>query len=239
MNIIASRLINFVFPLTCAVCKTPLSHDDKNKICDDCLNKMKYIEPLFCVKCGIPLVYGGAHCYNCLHPEKKQYYEKIRGVFEYEGVIKQCVHLFKYGNKEYLAEYFSGALADYIEKEKELDDFGILVPVPLHWYKKFKRGYNQSELLVKKTAGLTGRVFSTDNLFKRKYTESQANLNRNGRLMNVEDAFAVRNPEVFRKKNIILVDDVCTTGETLNQCAKALVKAHSGKVYGLTLARDT
>lgn len=231
-------MINFVFPITCSICGNYLSETDNTRLCNQCINGINYIKPLYCQLCGIPLPYGGAHCYNCLHLEKRIYYEYIRGVCVYDGVIKKCIQLFKYHNKDYLSEFLGSLLVNYIKSDEELSYIDIIVPVPLHCYKKIFRGYNQSELLAKIVAKKINKTLVVNNLYRKKNTQPQVKLNRNLRIKNVENAFAIKNSSVFENKIILVIDDVCTTGETINQCAKVLIKSKARKVYGLTVARD-
>ncbi|OGS19901.1 MAG: hypothetical protein A3J83_08165 [Elusimicrobia bacterium RIFOXYA2_FULL_40_6] len=229
--------VNFIFPVTCSSCGVYIQ-DDSNRICPDCFKKIEFIKPLFCQKCGLPLHSGGAHCYNCLHPEGKIYYESLRGTCVFEGVIKDLVHSYKYSSKEYLSKTFGNMLTNYLQDYNDLQNVDLVVPVPLHWYKKFKRGYNQSELLAKEVSLFYKKPLVCDNVIRKKYTKQQVGLSRKDRLINVNDAFGLKRPDEFKNKTVLVIDDVSTTGETVNQCAKVLKSSGANKVYGLTLARD-
>lgn len=156
----------------------------------------------------------------------------------FKGIIKDLIHSFKYSGKEYLNKTFGNMLVNYIQKYDDLLNVDMLVPVPLHWYKKFKRGYNQSELLANEVALYYRKPLVTREICRKKYTKPQAKLKRKDRLINVNDAFGLKQPGIFKGKTILVIDDVSTTGETINQCAKLLKSAGADKVFGLTLARD-
>ena len=238
------KIINFIFPLLCASCGGYLNPDAGPgiRLCGDCREKFTYIKPLFCRKCGLPLESGGEHCFSCLaqarHPQGKIYYEYLRGVCEFEGISKDLIHSFKYRGKQYLGKTLGMMLASYMQTEDELRSADIITPVPLHWYKKFRRGYNQSELLAKEVSSFYLKPLVTDGIYRKKHTRPQVALKRPERIRNLSGAFALKKPEQFSGKKILLIDDVSTTGETINQCAKLLKEAGALRVYGLAFARD-
>ena len=127
-------------------------------------------------------------------------------------------------------------MADCFDDGLDLNDIDILVPVPLHRKSKSRRGFNQSELLITELLRRLDREVSVNNLVRIQNTRSQIILSREERIKNVTNAFQVKNPELFVNKNVLLVDDVCTTGSTLNECARSLKSAGAQKVYGLVLA---
>ncbi|OGS20010.1 MAG: hypothetical protein A2252_01815 [Elusimicrobia bacterium RIFOXYA2_FULL_39_19] len=236
---IITTLTDFIFPKTCPLCESFINTHGK-QLCENCFRKIEFVESLFCQKCGISLKSGGAHCYHCLHPEKggKIYYEYLRGVCVFDGVIKDMVHQFKYARKEYLSKTFSNLMISYLQNNAELLSADIVIPVPLYWYRKFRRGYNQSALLAKQVAQYYRKPLAENVIYRKKFTKPQVGLSRAGRLSNIYNAFSIKNPEAVNKKTILVIDDVCTTGETINQCAKVLRENGAKKVYGLTLARD-
>ena len=232
-----NSIMNFILPKVCIICKKFIS--DKNiPLCNECFKKIKFINSNYCVKCGIVLNYGGEHCYECLKSNRKKFYEYLRSVCVYDGVIKDIIHLFKYSNKEYLYTFLGDLMVEYIKKEQNFLNVDLIVPVPLHWYKKFQRSYNQSDLLTKYIAKKLNMKFELNNLYRKKFTKSQTKLNREKRIKNVRGVFDIKNPDEFDKRKILLIDDVTTTGATLNECAWILKKAGASKIYGLTLARD-
>ncbi len=210
------QILNFIFPLACGVCGKLLEADDHRRICDGCWSRIAYSRRMV-----FPLPYWMDDIYACC---------------SYEGVIKECIHLFKYRGREYMARPLGGIMADCLEGGIDISGIDILVPVPLHKRSRSKRGFNQSELLIGEILVKHAKVLSNDNLVRVQNTRSQVRLSSKERTMNVEDAFRVKNPELFSGRNVLLVDDVCTTGATLNECAKSLKNAGAKKVFGIVLA---
>jgi ComF family protein len=153
----------------------------------------------------------------------------------YEGRLRQLVHFFKYEKMEPLAATFGPMLARALPREASFD---LIVPMPLHWLKKYQRGFNQAELLAKEVAIRWGTPV-LNAARRRKYTATQAGLTNAKRRANVSAAFAV--PKRFRDrlngKHVLLIDDVMTTGATASACARALKRAGTARVTLLTLAR--
>jgi ComF family protein len=131
-----------------------------------------------------------------------------------------------------------GSLLTNLLHQKTIGEIDFVVPVPLHWKKKQERGFNQSELMAKKICNELSIPISINNLNRVKNTLSQTQLSRTQRHKNVKDAFKVKNPGKFFHKNVLLVDDVLTTGMTASECAKSLENAGANKVFLIALARS-
>jgi ComF family protein len=147
-------------------------------------------------------------------------------------------HKLKYAGKDYVAGPLGRLLAEKMRESPELRVSEGIVPVPLHFWRERKRGYNQSELLAVSLGNLTGLPVERRALKKIRPTRSQTELSREERIENVAGAFAVRRPETVRGRTLVLVDDVCTTGATLDACASALKEAGAKRVLALTVARQ-
>ncbi len=146
------------------------------------------------------------------------------------------IHLFKYGKNDYLDRLLAGFLIKKISESDDLKDIDFILPVPMHRFDKFKRGYNQTELLAREISKKIGVPILSDRLMKCKRTPSQTTLSVKQRVKNVKDAFRVKNPEILENKNILLLDDVFTTGSTVNECAKEIRKARVKQINVITLA---
>ena len=243
INTSYQAILNWVYPNSCLFCRQDLEYDQTFPLCHSCFSSIQNIPEPYCKTCHLFLKDGGAHCYSC--KKQKPYFDFIRSIGVYEGPLKSLIHHYKYQFKDYLAEPLSQLLYLLWEKHPYLHDVQCIIPVPIHPIAKRARGYNQSDLLAEKFFKKLSKqtLFSTlsihSTLMRRiKHTVSQTQLSREQRRMNVENIFQVESSEPIKNKNILLMDDVCTTGATLNACAKELKKAGAKKVYALTLARD-
>lgn len=156
----------------------------------------------------------------------------------YDGVLRDLIHKFKYKNRDYLSRFLGKLLKDTIQKHKELIDVDYIIPVPMHWFKKLLRGYNQTELLALNISKYYGKAVLNNSLIRTKYTNSQIKLKKEERMGNIKGCFSVKYRETLKNKRVLLVDDVCTTGATINECSKALKKAGASKIYAVAVARD-
>jgi ComF family protein len=159
----------------------------------------------------------------------------IRSVFRFEGTIRQAIHQFKYRHIKAMAGPLGQLLAEHLRTYPLTGD--VLVPVPLHPKRLRERGYNQADLLVREISGITGMPVVDSLLVRRRDTITQARAaNAAERRSNVKDAFTCRRE--LDGQRVLLIDDVCTTGATLDACAAALKAAGAGTVWGLTAARE-
>jgi ComF family protein len=174
-------------------------------------------------------------CGNCLG--NKPYFSCARAVASYETIILDAIHQFKYGRDLSIGTALASFLADFSFPDFEFQVSSLLIPVPLHIKKLRERGFNQS-LILANALGKKQRIDVNFSLLKRrKSTLTQTGLNKKEREQNIKGAFEVSDKKKIAGKNIILIDDVYTTGATLNECAKTLMKAGAEKVAVLTLAR--
>jgi len=234
MKKIIEEIINIFLPRCCVICKKTLTSQNNRHLCDSCWDNFRPIVGLFCQKCGKPLPEGGAHCYFCR--TTKFHFEYIRAASIYEGVLKEVIHKFKYQSKDFLALGLSEFLIQQSKKKFNWAEIDQIVPVPLHKKSERRRGYNQAKLLAEKVAFHFNKPLISTNLVRIRKTKAQMDLPREKRLINLVDAFAIINPSVFKGKNILLIDDVCTTGSTIEECAKTAKKAGAKKIFGLVLA---
>ncbi len=220
--------LDLLFPRRCVGCGREGAF-----ICPPCQISMPRIMPPFCPKCGRPQT-SGLLCPDCVGWQAD--IDGIRSPFRFEGVIRQAVYQLKYRNLRAIVPTVVRLMADYLATAPVPGD--ILVPVPLHRKRLRERGYNQSGLI----AGELGRVInlpvSGDGLERQLNTSPQARTATvDERRSNVTGAFICRQ-DGLRDKRIILIDDVATSGVTLDACAGALKEAGAATVWGLTLARE-
>jgi len=231
---IFEELLNIFLPKCCVLCKTTLEVTNHRYLCITCWNKLEPVEGLFCQKCGKPLPDGGAHCYHCR--QMKFHFEYIRAGGIYNGALKEVIHKFKYQGKDFLAGVLSEFLILHTQDKFDWQEIDYVVPIPLYKKNEYRRGYNQALLLGERVVGCFSKPLVFENLIRTRKTRSQMELSREERLVNLIDAFAVSKPTIFKNKNVLLIDDVCTTGSTIEECAKVLKKAGTRKVWGLVLA---
>jgi ComF family protein len=232
------KIIDFVFPITCPSCGKLMSSLSKNRICAKCIDEFPKIEGLICSKCGYPLEEGGEFCYICRKKQPKYAFNKLRSVFIYKDKIRDLILKFKYGNRTYLSEYFANTMANFINSNDFLRDADIIIPVPLNIFRRLKRGYNQAHLLAIKISKQTGIPYFKTILFRQKITKPQFKLSKKERFLNMQGSFYVKNKNLIKKKNVLLIDDICTTCATASNCAKVLKEAGAKRIYVLTLSRD-
>lgn len=236
---LAKRFLHFWFPRTCFSCGRDLPWHAAGSLCVPCEKGLKRPGPLVCRRCGMVLKSGGAHCYNCRGSKAKAYKcSVIRSAFMFNASSRGLVHALKYGGADYLAREMGNLMAVRFCTYPELAAAEIVMPVPLFPKRRRKRGYNQSALLARWLAAGTGLSYDDVSLARTRDTVSQTTLGRRGRLANMTGAFACKNPAAVKGKVILLVDDVATTGATLEGCAVALKAAGAKKVFAYTFARE-
>jgi ComF family protein len=163
------------------------------------------------------------------------YFQRCIALYTYGAAVQTLIHFFKYKGGRSLAIPFGRALAASLSAcDQEVD---ALIPVPLHRSRLRDRGYNQSEKLASAVAENCGVPVWGDVLIRRKSTLPQARMDRTQRLNNLRQAFCVRYPERLQGRSLVLVDDVLTTGHTLDECARVLIEAGAASVFTLTIAR--
>jgi ComF family protein len=231
-------LSEVIFPPQCLGCSEILHPYTGQLFCPACNDQIKFISGSLCFICGTTFPDSPAQshlCGDCL--ENKTYFSQARAVFSYENFILNAIHQFKYNRNISTGEILASFMADFRFPDIDFADYSLIMPVPLHIKRLRERGFNQS-LILARLMGKKRRIPVNFSLLKRhKFTITQAGSNRNERKQNIKGAFEVSDSKIIAGKNIILVDDVYTTGATVNECAKILIRAGAQKVAVLTLAR--
>ncbi len=168
--------------------------------------------------------------------EIQNYCDGILCVGSYIASLKEALRRFKFSNKPSYYRTFGKLLALKVKNTADIDSFDIIIPVPLFRSKQKQRGYNQAELMAEQVAKILKVPCEKRLLIKSSATKSQSMLKRTERLLNLEDSFMSINDELIANKNILLVDDIVTTGSTVNQCSKVLKKAGAVKVIAGVIA---
>jgi len=237
-RVIIQNIKDYLFPVFCLECDL-----EGEWWCEKCIRKNKVVGVYYCPVCHINND-NGHPCDNC---KATTSLDGVVAFFDYDDqkVVGQLIRQYKYNFAFDIAVVWENIIELYlIEIIEKLDLKGesvAIIPIPLHIVRERGRGFNQADLVAKKIyKKLTiSRLvtFDSSSLQRKKYTKQQAKLNRADRLVNLRDAF-VWNNKIIPAKNIILVDDVYTSGATMQECARVLKSNGAKKVYGFTLARD-
>lgn len=231
--------LHILFPRVCVACGRDLPYNSASFLCVACRKNLKIPAPLICQRCGVVLKSGGAHCFACRGSKAQKYTcSLIRSAYMFNTSSRGLVHALKYQGASYLADEMGLLMATRFKELTEFPTVDLVIPVPLHKKRIKKRGYNQSELLARAFANAALLGFDNQVLVRTRDTISQTKLGREARLANMVGAFSCVQPEKIRRKTILLIDDVATTGATLEGCARALKKAGAKKVMAYTFARE-
>jgi len=227
-----SGLVDFLLPPTCGSCRTQVERTDA--LCPSCWHKLSFISTPYCACCGVPFAVpteAGSLCAVCLAEPPP--WASARAALVYDEASRALIGRFKYSDHTFLAPTLLPWLERAVgEIRGEID---LIVPVPLHRYRLWRRRYNQSALLARLLSERISCPSALQALERTRRTRPQVGLEAEERKKNVKNAFAAK-PDV-KDKRILLVDDVFTTGATLSACTKALLKAGAKDVRVLTLAR--
>ena len=233
---VLQEVLHLIYPPTCAGCARAVTSD--KPFCPDCFSNLALISEPYCPLCGIPC---GAEaitshlCSDCLesfHP-----FDRARAAGFYQGLLREVIHRFKYGGQTFLVWPLARMLIGPARELARLHRIDTVVPVPLHTRRLRQRGFNQSSLLARRLGSLLKVSVDYSSLKRTRWTDPQIGLSRNQRAVNVKGAFSLKAPEKIKDKGILLVDDVFTTGETVNQCVQVLNDGGSREVVVLTVAR--
>jgi ComF family protein len=231
-----SRLVlDIALPTLCVSCREPVNGEG---VCAACWAKLSFIAPPFCPRLGIPFVYDpGPDLLSMEAIANPPAFSRARSAVRYDDVARTLVHALKYQDRTDLAPAMGRWMA---RAGKELlGEADMLVPVPLHWRRGWSRRYNQSGALARVISRQSGARVAAESLRRVRATEQQIGLSRAQRASNVQGAFKVVADRMadIQGRRVILVDDVLTTGATVDACARALLRAKAAQVDVLTFAR--
>lgn len=221
------QISKIVLPERCLRCQTLGS-----LMCDACVAELHFVTGPQCLCCGVPFgEHGGHHrCSRC--ENDPPFFDEHRALFAFNQASKDLIHTLKYQNGFQVRRFFSKIIKNHPLGHFDVD---FVMAVPLHRKRLAQRGYNQSELLAKAWADFMKKPVKSG-FIRVKQTRSQTGLNRKQRFRNLQNAFAVSSCTPLQGKRILLVDDVLTTGATLNMAAKALKNAGAKAVLATSLA---
>ena len=225
-----------LLPRRCIACGTPVESD--GALCAACWPSVRFLGPPHCAACGYPFEYDagvGTLCGACM--ARRPAFDRARAVFAYDDASRGPVLSFKHADRTEAAPAFARLMAT--AAADLLPEAGLLVPVPLHRRRLIARRYNQSALLAQALERHAGVPALPDLLVRTRHTPSQGGLSAAGRERNVRGAFAVRRDRAdsVRDAHVLLIDDVLTTGATVEACARVLKRAGARAVDVVTVAR--
>lgn len=233
-----SSLVDLFFPPRCYLCDKLIVGQKEKVLCPECLSKIVPLGGPLCPCCGFPFPFPTGPdrlCGICL--SKKRPFRLCRQAGSYHGVLLEAIHKFKYQKTPALAKPLARLLADLVEERFPWPEYDLLVPVPLHPRRLREREFNQALLLAKGIGSMLQIKVDFQSLIRIKWTEPQVKLNWKDRKKNVAGAFAVKEKKSIAGRSLLLVDDVMTSGATIEESSRVLLKAGAKEVDAVTLAR--
>ena len=220
-----TELLDFILPRFCPACRNKLATAE-NTVCNTCLAKIKLVDPEF------------------MKSEYQRKYESKRiisgfvshYIFEKDKELQDIIHALKYDKKFHIGIFLGKSLGEHFKSQFQSWNITMIIPIPLHHLKKAERGFNQSYYIAKGISSQTSIAIKANVIKRMRFTQSQTTMTLKEREENVEGAFKVRKTENVKGKKVLLVDDVMTTGATINECGKALLQAGATCIYAATVA---
>ncbi len=223
--------LDLLFPRRCPVCDGIIEFG-QGDICKSCIGKVNPIRGPVCMKCGKPVTAQKEYCYDC--SRKKHLYQCGTAVFEYKN-ISSAIYRFKYKGRQEYAVFFGRCMAKKLEGKLKQWKAEALIPVPAHPSRKRQRGYNQAELLAREISARTGIPVYSDIVKRWKKTAPQKDLDDIQRQNNLKRAFKIYKNDV-KLNTIVIIDDIYTTGSTIDTMTAVLQAAGIKNVYFAALA---
>lgn len=231
-------LLEALLPSRCLSCGKQVS--EQGLVCAECWSDLTFITKPHCPSCSLPYPFEIEKNMLCVYCASKTYaFDRALSVLHYNDMSRKIVLKFKQSDKTFMAPYLANLM--YQTGHSLIKEADLLVPIPLHRSKLFSRKFNQAALLSYALSALSGTPTAPDLLLRHKKTQSQGEKSRKDRFANVKNAFSLNEAQFTKSdlkgKNILLIDDVFTTGATLSSCAHVLKKAGAKSVKALTLCR--
>ena len=230
MRKILRKILELLYPSTCIFCGRLC----KEGICRICRENVEYIREPRCKKCGKPIdSQEEEFCYDCRR--QTFHYEQGRSLWLHKDPVSSSIYALKYKNRRVYGEVYARELATRFERIIRFWQVDVIIPVPIHKKKRRKRGFNQAEIIAKEVGRLLNIPVNCTSVVREKDTTPQKELSSRSRRKNLKKAFRVTDERVKRKR-VLLIDDIYTTGSTIDSIAEILRKAGCEKIYFLTIS---
>jgi ComF family protein len=237
-------LVDWLYPPRCRACSKTIYGRDAEYFCGACWPQIRLVARSLCNRCGRPFPDARGddhHCAACLTRPPHFVRARAWGCYPRDEIaehpLRQVVQKFKYGRKVSLGKPLGRLMAQGCQEFLETCPVDLIVPVPLHPKRLRWRGFNQSLLLARQVSHLYRVPIDAFLLYRKRETPAQTQLTEEERRKNVRGAFAIASAEALEEKCVLLVDDVYTSGATVNECSRVLVREGAREVYVVTLAR--
>lgn len=228
------RFLGLIYPKRCLLCDEVLPYDTVSGLCKSCKDNVMVLTMCICKKCGKPHIDPNDDiCYDC--NKKEHFFRQGRSMWIYEGAVKKAIHKYKYHHRKAQGKGFAQELEKFYRQNIHWD-INVITSVPLHPLKLKERSFNQSAYLATVFGRKIGAEVNNKLLIRTINTKPQKDLSDKERIFNVENAFTWNDQYRCKNQNILIVDDIYTTGSTIDNCAKVLLNHGAKNVYFLTLA---
>jgi len=232
-NRFLNRCLDIVYPPRCPACNE-ISLGSQLGFCQECFGKIHFVNEPWCLKCGKPIEEEEMeYCSDCM--ERPHFFDQGRSPLVYDDYVRKSIYRFKYNSKKEYARYYAKIINDTLHRKIKSWKAQALIPVPLHKSKLNKRGFNQSYLIAKELSKYVNIPVMDNILVRQNQTKVQKNLGAKERENNLKKAFIVRKNSV-KLNTVIIIDDIYTTGSTIDAISKVLKESGVGKVYFVTLS---
>jgi len=221
--------IRLLYPPRCTFCQEIISLTVDNLLCNYCQEDYPLIDDPVCKQCGKQLANDDDLCFDCKKAE--HLYEKGIALYPYEGIIKEALYRFKYGGKRKYAEFYAENMYSKLKDTGFFHQIDLIIPVPVSKERLEERGYNQAEEIAKHLSKISKIPYNRDILIRKKDTRPQSGFNPNQRTKNIRNAFVTTSQLPAKHKVILIIDDIYTTGSTINECSRILLNSGAEKTY--------
>ena len=220
-----TEIFDFFLPRFCTACKSKLNISE-NTVCRNCLLKIKRADPIF-LQSEFERKFNSKKVVSAFI---SQY------IFEKDKELQQIIHALKYDKKFLVGKFLGENLGKEFLNQLKNWNIDLIIPIPLHQLKKAERGFNQSYYIAKGISKVSKISMSSSAVKRVRFTQSQTTMSLKEREENIDGAFKVKNKNEVKRKNILLIDDVMTTGATINECGRVLLNAGANRIYSATVA---